>query len=66
MPMICLQYLCTYDDSMIPYNTKVTQFHFLAHNSTGVNDTNKSIRSKSKENLNTHILSLFLTFYVKY
>ena len=66
MPMISLRYLCTYDDSMIPYNTKVSQIHIFAHNSTGVNDTKKSMRSKSKENLNTHILSLFPAFYVKY
>ena len=66
MQMISLRYLCTYDDSMIPYNTKVSQIHIFAHNSTGVNDTKKSMISKSKENLNTHILSLFPTFYVKY
>ena len=39
--MIILQYLCTYDDSMIPFNTKVCQIHIFAHNSTGVNDTKK-------------------------
>ena len=66
MQMISLRYLCTYDDSMIPYNIKVSQIHIFAHNSTGVNDTKKSMRSKSKENLNTHILSLFPAFYVKY
>ena len=66
MPMISLRYLCTYDDSIIPFNTKVCQIHIFAHNSTGVNDTKKFTGNKFKENLNTHILSLFPTFYVKY